>query len=52
MRWYFTLEDIENFWRAFDETYPVLDASVFQARYIDIGKQPHHKSILPGSSKP
>jgi hypothetical protein len=33
----FHTEDIENFWTAFDETYPVLDATVFQARYIDIG---------------
>jgi hypothetical protein len=35
----FHTEDIENFWTAFDKTYPILDAAVFQTGYIDIGSK-------------
>ena len=35
----FHIEDIINFWKAFDATRPKFDASEFQKRYIDVGSE-------------
>jgi len=35
----FYTDDIANFWKVFDESYPKFEATAFQAKYLDVGSK-------------